>query len=394
MHSPRPRHRLCSAHWHLPRAALALVLVLPLQAASSSSDYALIMPKARTSLLLDIAAAGNRLVEVGERGHILYSDDVGETWVQLRVPTSVMLTRVFFVSDTTGWAVGHDGNILLSTDAGVTWTLQRDGVSEQVGINEERVARAREKRRDLEERLATLSPESAPEREDELRAALEQAASALEDALEVMAEPVYAPPLMDIWFATEEQGWATGAFGTLLRTANGGRSWSDGSYSLQNTEELHLNGVTGDAAGTLYLSSEWGYVFRSASSGESWEAVETGFEGSYFGVVVSPVSGSVFAYGLLGTIYRSTDRGQTWEPLDSKTGDSLFGAASAADGTLVFVGENGTAVRTDDDGDSFVVLDTGTGRGLYGVTAYGGELFVATGEGGSVLLPGRAEPRR
>jgi photosystem II stability/assembly factor-like uncharacterized protein len=383
-----------SALWYLPWTALVLATGMPLQAASSNSDYALLMPKARTSLLLDIAAAGTRLVEVGERGHVLYSDDGGETWVQVRVPTSVMLTRVFFVAEATGWAVGHDGNILLSNDGGVTWTLQRDGVSDQVGINEQRVARARAEVSDLETELAALSPGFPPEREDELLDTLEAARSALETALEVMAEPVYAPPLMDIWFANQEQGWAAGAFGTLLRTSNGGRSWADSSHSLQNTDELHLNGVAGDASGTLYLSSEWGYVFRSTSSGESWEAVATGFEGSYFGILVNPVSGSVFAYGLLGTIYRSTDRGQTWEPLDSKTGDSLFGADSAADGTLVFVGENGTAVRTDDDGDSFTVLHSGTGRGLYGVTAYGEGLFVATGEGGSVLLPGTAESRR
>ena len=378
----------------LPWVALALIAWLPVQVWCSNTDYALIMPKARTSLLLDIATAGDRLVEVGERGHILYSDDIGKTWVQVRVPTSVMLTRVFFVSEATGWAVGHDGNILLTDDGGETWTLQRDGVSDQVGINEERVARARGKVSDLEKQLATLSPESPPEGENELLESLEEARSALATALDVMAEPVYAPPLMDIWFANDEQGWAAGAFGTLLRTSNGGRSWADSSYSLQNSEELHLNGVAGDASGTLYLSSEWGYVFRSTSSGESWEAVETGFEGSYFGVVVNPVSGSVFAYGLLGTIYRSTDRGQTWEQLDSKTGESLFGAASATGGALVFVGENGAAVRTDNDGNSFSVLDPGTGHGLYGVTPLGAGRFVATGEGGSVVLPGEAETGR
>ena len=30
--------------------------------------------------MVDIAAAGDRLVAVGERGHILYSDDDGKSW--------------------------------------------------------------------------------------------------------------------------------------------------------------------------------------------------------------------------------------------------------------------------------------------------------------------------
>lgn len=357
---------------------------------SAATDYALIMPKAHESLLLDIASAGNRLVEVGERGHILYSDDRGETWVQAKVPTSVTLTRVFFISETTGWAVGHDGNILFTTDGGVNWTLQRDGISDQAQINEERVARARLLISDLQQQLATVSLEGKPDLLDQL----EEAQSGLEEALDVMDEPVYAPPLMDIWFANQEQGWAVGAFGTLLRSSNGGRSWDDYSHSVDNPEELHFNGVTGDAAGTVYLAAEWGYVFRSTSGGEHWQAVETGFEGSFFGVIVNPTTGSVFAYGLLGTIYRSSDRGLSWQPLESGTRDSLFGAASNPAGRLVFVGQNGTAVRTDDDGARFRVLDADLSRGLYGVALLGDQDLVATGEGGSARLDAAAASAR
>jgi photosystem II stability/assembly factor-like uncharacterized protein len=98
--------------------ALSLLVLLSAlaPAARAATDYAMIMPRAASSLLLDIAAAGDRLVAVGERGHILYSDDHGDSWVQTRVPTSVMLTRVFFVSGDLGWAVGHDGNILVSAE--------------------------------------------------------------------------------------------------------------------------------------------------------------------------------------------------------------------------------------------------------------------------------------
>jgi len=369
-----------------PRLWLAAILasILALFAWSAETDFALIMPKAGRSLLLDIAAAGERLVAVGERGHILYSEDGGSSWVQVKVPTSVMLTRVFFISDTTGWAVGHDGNILASSDGGLSWTLQRDGVSEQVYINEETVARARKRLAGLQQQLDTAEPEQR----DELLTALEEAESALATALEVMDEPVYASPLMDIWFADEHQGWAAGAFGTLLHTANGGRSWQDIGYTLPNPEELHLNGVAGSAEGTLYLASEWGYVFRS-DGGEAWEAMETGFEGSYFGVLVNPASGSVFAYGLLGTIYRSTDRGENWQQLESNTRSSLFGAVAAPDGTLLFVGQNGTVLTSQDDGDSFTVLDDGS-RGLYGAAYLAPGRFVVTGDGGSEPLAGLA----
>jgi photosystem II stability/assembly factor-like uncharacterized protein len=360
------------------------VLLLALTTWSAGADYALVMPKARNSLLLDIATAGNRLVAVGERGHILYSKDKGQTWVQAKVPTSVMLTRVFFVNDRLGWAVGHDGNILVSRDGGVNWGLQRDGVTDQKRINEERAERAKQRVKTLQQRLTGSSEQERAE----LQQSLEEAEHTLGVAREIMHEPVYAPPLMDIWFSSEEQGWAGGAFGTLLRTSNGGRSWEDWSHKVDNPDELHLNGVAGDSVGTLYLASEWGKVFRSSSSGEFWQAEDTGYDGSLFGVVVNPVSESVFAYGLLGTIYRSNDRGRTWAELRSNTRASLFGAASAADGTLVFVGDNGTVLLSTDNGDSLIVLDQKSSRGLYGVAAISRGQIIVTGEGGSAWVTG------
>jgi len=70
-------------------------------------------PLASRSLLLAIAPAGQRLVAVGERGHILLSDDQGQTWSQAEsVPTRSLLTGVCFGNDGQGVAVGHDEVIL------------------------------------------------------------------------------------------------------------------------------------------------------------------------------------------------------------------------------------------------------------------------------------------
>ena len=89
----------------------------------SANQPAEIAPLAATSLLLDLAQAGERIVAVGERGHVLLSDDKGATWRQAKsVPTRVMLTAVYFADAEYGWAVGHDETILNTTDGGETWT--------------------------------------------------------------------------------------------------------------------------------------------------------------------------------------------------------------------------------------------------------------------------------
>ena len=103
------------------------VLSLPVLAASdppAAAVFAIESPKAAKGLMIDVVHAGKRLVAVGDRGHILYSDDQGNTWAQAKVPTRQLLTAVFFVDDQHGWAVGHDAQILASTDGGATWTQQ------------------------------------------------------------------------------------------------------------------------------------------------------------------------------------------------------------------------------------------------------------------------------
>ena len=61
----------------------------------------------RSSLLLDVARAGDRLVAVGERGHVLYSDDSGRT-LDAGAGAGVGVAHGGVVRSTrsSGWAVG------------------------------------------------------------------------------------------------------------------------------------------------------------------------------------------------------------------------------------------------------------------------------------------------
>ena len=137
----------------------------------SANKPAEIEPLAASSLLLDLAVAGTRLVAVGERGHVLLSDDQGATWRQAKsVPTRVMLTAVFFVDAQYGWAVGHDETILNTVDGGETWTRSH----------------------------------FAPEAQQ---------------------------PLLDLWFANRVSGIAVGAYGAYFTTNDGGRNWASAKFA-------------------------------------------------------------------------------------------------------------------------------------------------------------------
>ena len=121
------------------KAALKMTLGLVLSAsvvsfglaftspAKALEPYEYANPSAMTTeaLLLDAVQTGNRLVAVGEYGHVILSDDQGESWQQANsVPTRNTLTSVMFLDNQTGYAVGHEATILKTSDGGNNWDLQ------------------------------------------------------------------------------------------------------------------------------------------------------------------------------------------------------------------------------------------------------------------------------
>jgi len=303
-------------------------LSAPVMAAEAPADvvYATESAKAAKSLMLDVVHAGNRLVSVGDRGHILYSDDQGKTWTQAKVPSRQLLTAVYFVDDQYGWAVGHDAQILASADGGLTWTKQ----------------------------FEDLKRES---------------------------------PLLDVWFKDVNSGFAVGAYGALLETTDGGKNWEDVSDRLDNEDQFHLNAIAAVKDAGLFIVGESGSMFRSADWGQTWEKLEGPYEGSLFGVIGTAQPQTLLAYGLRGNLYRSTDFGSTWEQVELKAARGalefgLSGATLLADGSIVIVGNGGSVISSSDNGETFSVFNRPDRISLSSVTAAGDGNLILTGQGG------------
>ncbi|MCR4511575.1 YCF48-related protein [Pseudomonas sp. 32.2.56] len=322
---------------HSPLAkALSLCSVLsvlmftgaPLQAASDDgSHYSVASAKASHTLLLDVASLGKRLVTVGDRGHILYSDDNGASWVQAKVPTKQMLTAVFFIDGSHGWAVGHDAQILASTDGGTTWVKQFE---------------------DLEREA----------------------------------------PLLDVWFKDRNNGYAVGAYGALLETTDGGANWEDVSDRMDNEDAYHLNAIVEVKDSGLFIVGEQGAMFRSADWGRTWETLEGPYEGSLFGALGADEAGALLVYGLRGHLFRSADFGTTWQAISLNTannGPLEFGLADGnrlADGSIVVVGHGGTVLKSTDNGRTFNVTNRADRLSLAGVAAMENGNLILVGQGG------------
>jgi photosystem II stability/assembly factor-like uncharacterized protein len=324
------------------------------------------------NLLNDVARAGDRIVAAGERGHIIYSDDGGESWTQADVPVSVTLTGLSFASDTEGWAVGHSGVVLHSDDAGETWTLQLTGTK----AAELAIANQEDAIAEMEARI-----EKAPEdKKGDLEWALDDLSFALEN---MQADLDIGPvnPFLDVWFGDDNHGFIVGAYGMFFHTKDGGSTWQDWSPKLDNAQNFHLNAITRIGGGALVIVGEAGQIFVSVDKGVTWEKRDSPYPGSLFGVIGTGRMNEILAFGLRGTLMFSTDLGKSWSIVN--TGSTATLNDGFADGSrIVLVGNGGAVLTSGNGGDTYREYLREDRQGEMSVVPVSGTNLLLVGEGG------------
>ena len=297
-------------------AAASLLITLTGVTSAIGSETAIIAPLATHSLLLDAQRVDNTLIAVGERGHILISDDNGNSWSQSQAPTRATLTGIYFIDPLNGWVVGHDQVILRTINGGKKWDL-------------------------------------------------------------VYENPEAQSPLLDIIFLDDMHGYAIGAYGQFLESFDGGSSW-EGRWISE--DDFHLNQIiaAGDQlfiaaeAGYAYRSDDqgetWtllepgyqgsffgifpaengrlllfglrGHLYRSDDSGETWIKVETGTEASLTsGLRLN--DGTLVITGLAGALLTSQDNGSTFTLKQDPDRKGFSKLLQSADGSIIAVGNFG-----------------------------------------------------
>jgi photosystem II stability/assembly factor-like uncharacterized protein len=295
---------------------------------------------ASRSLSIDIAGAGSRLVAVGERGHILTSDDQGLSWSQSkRVPVQALLTGVCFFDARRGIAVGHDETILSTRDAGDTWTLAH----------------------------------YAPEKQQ---------------------------PLLDVYCGEGGHGIAVGAYSSFYESQDGGVTWSLRAPPLvpakavsQNAnddipQDYHFNRIVAASARRLYIAAEAGHLYRSDDAGANWIALPSPYEGSFFGALALS-NDDVLVFGLRGNLFRSSDAGNTWQRIETRTTAMLNDGVRFSVSSIAIVGLSGVVLSSSNNGRTFELIQQQDRKGLSAVWPLSAETLVTVGEGGARIQPTR-----
>lgn len=290
-------------------------------------------------LLTDIIDVNQQsLVAVGERGHILISND-GQNWLQAVVPVQANLNSVFFVNKQQGWAVGHDASILVTTDGGANWQLQH------------------------------YAPSSDK-------------------------------PLFDVYFADKDRGIAVGAYGLFYRTEDGGNTWQTEFHPELLAEEEreyldelaetdpdmyevergailpHFNRLYADG-NVLYMVGEAGFVAKSIDHGLNWSRLDAFYNGSLFDITRTAQM-TLITVGLRGNAFISNDQGQSWAALNLNKQATLNSAFSDDTGRLYLVGNAGTLLMSSDNGVSFKDFSLADGKAIVNGLLWRDQLLLAT----------------
>jgi len=337
--------------------------------------------KAPYSMLLDVVVTGNRLVAVGDRGHVIFSDDDGYSWSQANVPVTTALTAVFFADNQHGWAVGHDAVVLHSNDGGANWTKQFDGFEANKMVLEQAKQQKEEAQAELNKAKVMGSRSRIAKAEEDL----ENKTFGLEDAQYDFDEGS-TKPLLDVWFKNANEGFVVGAYGMIFKTMDGGKSWKDWSSNVENPDRFHINAIAHAGDSRLIMVGEMGLILRSMNNGDTWSKTFSPYEGSYFGVVSLNNHQVQMAFGLRGNLARTENFGSQWRLENTGTQQSLIGGTDRRDRVAYVVGNGGSFTKGIDQGRKWQATVRAGRSGAAAIVETRAGHFVIVGEQGVELI--------
>lgn len=230
------------------------------------------------------------------------------TWTYLNPePTLKDLLDVYFVSETRGWVVGKKSLIMHTNDGGENWEIQNSDVDGNINA------------------VQFVD-------ENEGWAVSWNYIYHTTDGGEVWDKqfaPYWLCDLTDVFFLNHDLGWIVGTYGLIMKTENGGETWSkvsggnssDPKYlrRVYFVDELH-----GWAVGSPSLFSG-GLVLRTVDGGETWTETSPHnidvLESVYF---ADSLKGWIC--GRNGEFYHSDDGGITWTkiPFGNRSFDDIY----------------------------------------------------------------------
>lgn len=287
---------------------------------------------------VDVALDG-KVAAVGRFGRILLSRDRAKTWQERPSLTSRALTAISFADPEHAFVVGSGGTILATRDGGNGWSRQSSGTKEHLlGVH-------------------ASSPMSAHVvgafgiflSTADGGATWEKHELAWDRLIPLITKEsgILEPNLNGVHFINAETGWIAGEFGLILKTTDGGRTWSTQTYGADRPQ-LYAVEFHGSRVG--WSVGQQGAVFTTADGGAHWVAVDIGTRKNLYGIAVEGKWGVIVGEGI---VLATQDAGFSWKKLESFPRDRWLSGVSINERRAVVAGQGGT-IRALDLADSIV----------------------------------------
>ncbi len=270
-----------------------------------------------------VTASGDLLV-CGDAG-IIYKQSSGNWKAVTEAVCRDQISSIHFINATQGLACGASGLILKTSDGGKTWNRKTTGVNDSLKA------------------VFQVSTLTAFATGNNYLASNDGG-----NSWETISFPTNSC-MNAICFADQNNGYACGAFGSIVITTDGGKTWRQ-----------KISGTSNELNGICFIDKFVGFcvgqntILKTSDGGESWnkELEANGplyaisFKDKYTGLAF----GGTGSYALL---YGTSDAGNTWNLMTPPPGKGLF-SGKYVSGTSVYTGGwNGAIFISTDDGISW-----------------------------------------
>jgi len=193
----------------------------------------------------------------------------------------------------------------------------------------------------------------------------------------IVVDPVpQSNTLNSVVLVSPSIGWAVGDNGTILKTTDGGATWTTQTSSF-----------TGDLESLFFINESKGAIVGAdgilitADGGTTWEVPTSTDSAVFMRAVYFSNANNGIAVGRFGQIHRTIDGGANWLRIGTLPFPTLgFEDMAFADANNgIIVGDLGNIFKTTDGGASWVRQLSGTNKGLVSASYVDANIIIAVG---------------